>query len=183
MTLANRITLLRLMLVPVFAVCASAYTQERAGLRYLALGVYSAAAISDALDGFIARACNQKTKLGAVLDPLADKLLINLALVFLAVNREFQIPVPYWFPVMVLARDVFIVLGAYAINEYFGPVHIRPRITGKITTACQNATIIAVLLEARVAHEIMAVTTLVTVVSFLDYLCAGVRQVRDEEEA
>jgi len=183
MTLANRITLLRLMLIPVFVVCVMSYSRHQPWVRYLALGVYFTAAISDCLDGFIARAYNQKTKLGAVLDPLADKLFINIAFVVLAVNDQWMTPVPYWFPVIILSRDVLIVIGAYLINEYFGPVRIRPRITGKITTVCQNASIIAVLLEVGFAYTILAITLIMTVVSFIDYMYAGSKQVRDEEEA
>ena len=182
MTLANRITLLRLLLIPVFVVCLMSYTRAAPWVRYLALGVYFAAAISDCLDGFIARAYNQKTKLGAVLDPLADKLLINVAFVFLAVNEEFVTRVPYWFPVMILSRDVLIVMGAYLINEYYGPVRVRPRITGKITTVCQNASIIAVLLEVGFAYTVLAITAVMTLVSLVDYMYSGSKQVRDEDE-
>ncbi len=183
MTLANRITLFRLVLIPVFAVCVMSYTREQAWVRYLALAVYFTAALSDCLDGFIARAYNQKTKLGTVLDPLADKLLINISFVFLAVNDQFATPVPYWVPVIILGRDVVIVIGAYLINEFFGPVRVRPRITGKITTFCQNASIIAVLLEVDFAYTILVVTVIMTVVSFADYMYSGCKQVGDEDEA
>ena len=183
MTLANRITLFRLGLIPVFAVCLMSYTREQYWIRYVALGVYFTAAISDCLDGFIARAYNQKTKLGAVLDPLADKLLINIAFVFLAVNENFVTRVPYWYPVVILSRDVFIVLGAYLINEYFGPLRVRPRITGKITTFCQSASVIAVLVEVEFAYPLLMVTLIMTVISFFDYLYAGAKQASDEDEA
>lgn len=185
MTLANRITIGRLVLVPVFVVLIMTYTRDEQWLRYAALGVFVAAAVSDGIDGFIARAYNQKTKLGAVLDPLADKLLINLALVFLAVNDELRTPIPAWFPVIILGRDVIIVIGAYLINEYFGPVRARPHISGKLTTAFQMALIIAVLLELppHFVWGILYVTLAVAIVSFADYLRAGIKQVGNEDQA
>ncbi|MBM3288576.1 MAG: CDP-alcohol phosphatidyltransferase family protein [Candidatus Hydrogenedentes bacterium] len=185
MTLANRITIGRLILVPVFVVLIMTYTRDQQWLRYAALGVFVGAAISDAVDGFIARAYNQKTKLGAVLDPLADKLLTNLAMVFLAVNDELRTPIPTWFPVIVLGRDVIIVLGAYLINEYFGPVRARPQVSGKLTTVFQMALIIAVLLELppRFVHGILYTTLALVVFSFADYLRAGIKQVGNEDQA
>jgi len=180
-TLANRITLVRLVLVPVFVVLVMSYTREQPWWRHLALGVFAVAAISDGLDGFVARAYNQKSRLGAVLDPLADKLLLNLAFVFLAVNREFATPVPYWFPVIVLGRDAIIVLGSYLINEYFGPLRVRPRFSGKLTTVFQMASICAVLLEAPLTYPLLLVTLVVSLVSFADYLVQGMKQVGNED--
>ena len=96
---------------------------------------------------FVARVYDQKTRLGTVLDPLADKLMINIAFVFLAWNNAFKTPVPGWFPVIVLGRDAIIVMGSYLINEFFGPVRIKPRLLGKLTTVFQMSSIAAVLLE------------------------------------
>ncbi|HOE65035.1 MAG TPA: CDP-alcohol phosphatidyltransferase family protein [Candidatus Hydrogenedentes bacterium] len=181
MTLANRITLFRLMLIPVFIVLAMSYTREQQWARHAALATFLIAAISDGIDGFVARAYNQKTKLGAVLDPLADKLLLNLAFVFLAVNKEFATPVPYWFPVLILGRDAIIVMGSYLINEYFGPLRVRPRLSGKLTTVLQMASVCAVLLEVHFAYPLLLVTLAVSVVSFFDYVYQGVKQVGSED--
>ena len=185
MTLANRITIGRLVLVPVFIVSIMSYTRDQQWLRYAALAVFVVASISDGVDGFIARAYNQKTKLGAVLDPLADKLLTNLAMVFLAVNDQLRTPIPPWYPVVALGRDVIIVIGAYLINEYFGPVRARPQISGKLTTAFQMALIIAVLLELppRFVYGILYFTLALLVISFADYLRAGIKQVGNEDQA
>ncbi len=183
MTLANRITLVRLFLVPVFVALIGLYTREHPVIRYAALAVYAVAAISDGLDGFIARAYNQKTKLGALLDPLADKLLINIGFVFMAVNDQFATRVPYWFPVVLLARDAMIVMGAYAINEFYGPVRIKPRITGKITTCFQMTLVIAILLELGFAYKLLIATVVMSAVSYIDYMYAGIRQVGNEDEA
>ena len=181
MTLANRITIVRLVLVPVFATLIVIYTRELAWIRRAALGVFIAASVSDGLDGFVARAYNQKTKLGAVLDPLADKLMINVAFVFLAVNQHLAHPVPVWFPVIILSRDVIIVAGSYLINEYFGPVRVRPRISGKLTTVFQMAYIYAVLLEVSFTNILMWSCLGISVLSFFDYLLSGIRQVGSED--
>ena len=140
------------------------------------------AAISDGVDGFIARFYNQKTKLGAALDPLADKLLINMAFVFLAVNVEFATPIPYWFPVVMISRDAIIAIGAYFIHEYVQPFQrVVPRIGGKLNTVCQMSTIVAVLIEFPWTIPIIYMTTAVAVLSFIDYLYVGIKQVEDEE--
>lgn len=183
MTLANRITLFRLFLIPVFVGLIISYTREHPWIRYAALGVYIIASISDALDGFVARAYNQKTKLGAVLDPLADKLLINIGFVFMAVNDQFSTQIPYWFPVVILARDAMIVMGAYLINEFYGPVRIRPQISGKLTTCFQMSLMIAVLIEASFAYPLMIATVVMSGISYVDYLYAGIKQIGNEDEA
>lgn len=182
MTLANRITLFRLLLIPVFIALIINYTRDHAVLRYVALGVYAVAAISDALDGFVARAYNQKTKLGALLDPLADKLMINVGFVFMAVNEQFVYRIPLWFPVVILARDVMIVMGAYLLNEFYGPVRIRPRLTGKLTTVFQMSLMIAVLLEVRFVPILLYVTVAISAISYVDYMYTGIKQVGNEDE-
>jgi len=183
MTLATRITLFRLLMVPVLAGLVISYTREQQWIRYAALSVYVLAGLSDALDGFVARAYNQKTKLGALLDPLADKLIINITFVFLAANDQFACRVPYWFPVVILARDIMIVMGAYTINEFYGPVHVRPRLLGKLTTAFQMSLVIAVLLEVGFAHKLLIATVVVSALSYVDYMYAGVKQIGNEDEA
>jgi CDP-diacylglycerol--glycerol-3-phosphate 3-phosphatidyltransferase len=114
-TLPNRISLARLLLIPVFVVLLQLYTPERPAFRLAALAVFVIAVASDGIDGLIARRYHLQTKLGAVLDPLADKLLINVAFIFLAVNPHLETPVPKWLPVIVLARDAFITGGAFLI--------------------------------------------------------------------
>lgn len=175
-TIANKITILRVLLIPVFLVLIYCYTPDREWLRHVALGVYITAALSDILDGYVARRFNQRTAFGARLDPLADKLIVNLGFVFLAVNPTFSAVVPMWFPVVVLVRDAIIVLGAFAINEYFGPMKVKPRWTGKATTVFQMSTLIGVLLGVWFAPQLLLVTMAVSVASLLDYIYAGCMQ-------
>lgn len=180
MTLANWITIFRIILVPVFAVAMLQYEGE-AWILILAWIIYVVAALSDALDGFIARAYNQKTKLGAVLDPLADKLLVNVSFILLAVNEFIEPNVPKWVPVIVLSRDVFITGGAYLINTYYGPVRVRPRLTGKLTAVLQHASILAVLFQLPFAFELLMVMLAACFVSWVDYFYKGFEQVGDED--
>lgn len=182
-TLANRITIGRVLLIPVFVVLIMTYTRGEPWIRHLALVVYIIAALSDALDGFIARAYNQKTRLGAVLDPLADKLMINLGFIFIAVSDQFAVKVPGWFPVIVLMRDAIIVTGSYLINEFYGPVRVRARISGKINTVFQMSTMIAILMELRFAYALLLITVVISVVSLIDYVIAGCRQIGNEDIA
>lgn len=183
MTLANKITLFRLTLIPVFLILLMYSSQEAPEYRYAALAVFVMASLSDALDGFVARAYNQKSKLGAVLDPLADKLLVNLAFVFMSVNPVTAETIPRWFPVIVLSRDVIIVLGGYLINEHFGPLRVRPRLGGKLNTVFQMALVIGALLDVGFAWHLMIATTAVSILSFFDYIYVGVRQIGNEDIA
>ncbi len=84
---------------------------------------------------------------------------------------------------VVLVRDVIIVLGALLINEYYGPVHVKPRISGKATTVLQIATLIAFLIGVDFAPEVMTLALIATMVSFADYIYAGTRQVSDLDTA
>ena len=177
-TVANWITVARLMAIPCIAGSIAAYSIEHPHWRTIALVTFLAAALSDAADGFVARVFHQKSRLGAILDPVADKLLINVTLVFLAVNETFAHPVPRWFPVLVLGRDVIISLGAYILSDYFQTLRVRPRITGKLTTALQLAYIVAVLLNLGLAPGLLYGATGMTLVSLVDYFVEGLRQAR-----
>lgn len=137
LTLANLLTILRLILIPVF-VMAIYYQRFE-----LALSVFFFAAITDAFDGFVARALNQKTQLGATLDPMADKLLLVTAFVVLSLPRFTRTePIPFWLTAAAISRDVFIVLGALVINIATGFRRFRPSLPGKINTVVQLGMIV-----------------------------------------
>jgi CDP-diacylglycerol--glycerol-3-phosphate 3-phosphatidyltransferase len=181
MTLANRITLFRLAMVPVFCTMVYLYTADLYLLRAAAAVVYALAAVSDTLDGWVARRYKQESALGRRLDPLADKLLINLGFVFMAANEQFVPHVPMWFPVAVLARDVFIVMGAWLINEKFGPVRVNPRFSGKATTALQMFTLIALILALPGSVLLIWINLAFCVWSAADYFLFGWAQVAEKE--
>lgn len=191
MNLATRITVFRLLLIPVFLLLVYAYSHEQEWMRKVALWVYVCAAISDILDGYIARHFNQTSKLGSRLDPLADKLMISLGFVFLAANVNFDdaVPlwfpgervVPLWFPVVVVGRDIVIVMGAFTINKYFRPVKVKPRWSGKMTTVFQISTLIGVLLGVWFAPYLILVTLGVSLFSLVDYIYVGCMQAFAED--
>jgi len=135
LTIPNLITCIRIILVPVFVI---AIIQGR--LTW-ALAVFAAAGLSDGADGLIARVWNQRSKLGAYLDPLADKMLLAAAFVTMAF-REF---IPPWLAVVVISRDVLILLGVLILFLSGASFKINPSLISKGTTCFQIAAVLAVL--------------------------------------
>lgn len=128
--LPNLITVVRLGLLPWFGLALVG--GERTGALVL-LGVM---AFSDVLDGWLARRFRLVTRLGSVLDPLADKLLQITALVLLVANPSGEFtPIPAWFVGLVFTRDLLLVYGALRIRQRHRKVEIRPRVWGRLSTA------------------------------------------------
>lgn len=147
LTVANLLTILRLVLIPVF-VTAIFYN------RFLiALAVFFIAALTDGLDGLVARAFNQKTPLGEILDPMADKLLLVTSFIVLTLpGYTILPPLPFWLTITVISRDLFIVLGALVINMTTGLNRFPPSIPGKLNTLVQVVTVVT-FLAANVLHN------------------------------
>jgi len=135
MNLPNLLTILRILLVPVF-INLLIYK-----LYPPALGVFLLASFTDGLDGIIARAANQRTTLGTYLDPVADKLLLTAAFITLSVLQF----IPVWVSVIVVSRDIILVLGAMVLHLAQGEFIIAPTPLGKATTFLQLVYIILVL--------------------------------------
>ncbi len=147
MTWATRITILRLILVPVFVAFVITYddTDPHEEIwRYAAIAVFTIAGLSDALDGYLARHWNQGSALGALLDPVADKLLLLAALVSLSF-RPFTFPI--WFPVIIISRDAILLVGYSVLRHFHVPMDIKPHWTGKLSTVFTLLAIGAVLLK------------------------------------
>ena len=145
MTLPNLITSLRIILAPIFVI----YCIREDFLA--ALFVFVIAGLSDGADGLIARWFNQKSKLGAYLDPLADKILLVLLLLVGAVLvtafvvlsvRHF---IPPWLTVMAISRDILILLGVLILFLNRMDITIRPTLLSKVTTCLQLGTVFMVL--------------------------------------
>lgn len=153
MTVPNAITLLRFLLIPVFAGALLYYYQSfREGepeevYWWWAVGAFVLASVSDALDGAIARIFRQKSRLGAIMDPLADKALLVTALVMLSWVDTDMARLPIWFVVLVLGRDVLLVLGVVGLQVFVRHVAIKPHWTGKVSTALQMVAVSMVLLK------------------------------------
>jgi cardiolipin synthase len=122
----------------------------------LALGVFVLAGVTDGLDGLLARRFDQRSQLGTILDPIADKLMLVTSFVVLSMRSVFpqplppHLPVPFWVTVAVISRDVFIVVGAAAINIVTGFRGFRPSFLGKVNTAVQIFAIAAIIFAASV---------------------------------
>ncbi len=130
LTLANQLTILRIMLIPAF-VLLTVY-----GYLGAALLVFLFAGVTDALDGLIARVTSQLTSLGAWLDPMADKLLLVTTFVVLTLPQiQLTNHVPLWLTVLIISRDIVIVGVVAIVNLAVGPRTFRPSMLGKLTTA------------------------------------------------
>ena len=143
----NRITITRIILVAPFVICLLNLNVGWAGWRHASLTLFMIVALSDALDGFLARRLDEETPLGRFLDPVADKLLISCAVVMLAIDATAvpDVKLPSWVPVIALGKDVLVVIGFGLVHAVTGEFFIQPRIWGKLCTLVQLAMIAGVL--------------------------------------
>lgn len=156
---ANRITILRILLIAPFVSCilkindAGLGEQLRLALRYAAVAIFLFMAISDGLDGFLARKNGKSTRLGAFLDPTADKLLITSACLLLASHRAGVdgFILPSTVVVLIIGKDVLLFIGFLIIYFMTGKVHIVPALAGKAATALQLSMVAAILIAPEVA--------------------------------
>jgi CDP-diacylglycerol--glycerol-3-phosphate 3-phosphatidyltransferase len=149
MTTANKITILRILLVPFFVVELIYYVRTgREVFRVAAISSFLAAAILDGVDGYVARHFHQISELGKVLDPLADKLLLVSAIVTLSLNHgTFLSQIPLWLTGTVLGRDLLILIGMSVIHFMVGDVVVHPRYAGKIATVLQMVVVLLILFK------------------------------------
>src|SRR3954471_7252192 len=180
MTTANKITILRILLIPFFVV-EVLYYMKSGDQRYrlTAILAFATAAICDGVDGYIARRYNQRSELGAVLDPLADKLLLVSGIIVLSFDHHpYLESVPLWLTGTVIGRAILILFGMLVIHSTVGKVDVRPRVTGKIATVLQMVSIIWILLKWVPAWSYYLVlgAAVCTAVSGIFYVWDGVRQ-------
>src|SRR5882757_9926061 len=178
LSIPNLITLARIILVPV-VVWAIASEQLR-----LAFLLFLAAAVSDGVDGFLAKRFGMKTELGAYLDPLADKVLIVSIYVTLGITGV----IPLWIVILVVSRD-FMIVGAIILSWLIDkPVKIKPHIVSKANTAAQIVFACLVLgshgldIDAEpVLTPVMVLVAVLTLVSVGLYLAEWVRHMNSAE--
>jgi cardiolipin synthase len=169
-TLPNQLTILRMGLVPVLVVLV--LTHELAW----AVAVFVVAGITDLLDGLIARLGHQQTKLGAMLDPAADKLLLSASFIVLTWGPGLLLPIPMWLTVIVLSRDLIILVSVAIVNLTAGTRIFYPSWLGKASTAAQLVTVALVLLLNALGRApsfvnlLFQLTLLLTVTSALHYV-------------
>lgn len=151
-TVPNMLTVFRMVLIPVFVTLL--FYQR----FVLALAVFIIAGFTDGLDGLLARRFHQQSQLGTILDPIADKLMMVTAFIVLSMRSIFpqplpsHLPVPFWVTVTVISRDVFIIVGAAAINIMTGFRGFRPSWLGKLNTTVQIGGIAAIIFAASVPY-------------------------------
>jgi cardiolipin synthase len=171
MNIPNSLTILRILLIPVYI---GFMTYGKYGLALVALLV---AGLTDAIDGPIARKLNQRTKLGTFLDPLADKLLLTSGFISLSMLHL----VPSWVVILVVSRDVILLLGTVVAHVTNTPIDITPTLFGKGTTLLQlSYVLLGVFLTWRGLGRSVLTPLLVTMVGFtlvsgLHYLYRGYR--------
>lgn len=149
MTFASTITIARILLVPLIVVLAFRYGasleagEPIARLRWAAVGLFIIAALSDALDGWVARRFDQRSQLGGFLDPLADKLLMGWGVLVgtLVDWGEVGWHLPMWFAIVVWSRDGLIVLGLIILKRAKRNIEFKAHVAGKYATAAQFITL------------------------------------------
>jgi CDP-diacylglycerol--glycerol-3-phosphate 3-phosphatidyltransferase len=199
MTTANKITVARILMIPVFVMMAIYYghgVQKGAPhdwQRLCAILVFIVAAASDGIDGYIARRYNQRSQLGIILDPIADKGLLLAGIITLSFsNWTYEFPV--WFPVLVIARDVVIVVGTIVLHYLVGAVDVKPSWMGKTATVLQMIAIGFTMLQYNpplttlefAAQKVelnfldlpVALAGFFTLISGIGYVALGIRQLQ-----
>jgi cardiolipin synthase (CMP-forming) len=177
LTTANQLTILRIVFVPVFIILLA---YHKVGW---ALSTFVAAGVTDVLDGTIARRFRQKTAIGAVLDPLADKLLMVSSIILLSLPQmEFMNLIPRWLMIIIIFRDGFILLVSAIVVLMLGWRVYTPSLYGKATTVMQVLTVFAVLyvnwkhVVVPELNILFYMTGLMTAMSGLHYLVRTLRQ-------
>ena len=180
MTTANKVTIGRVLLVPFFIVQFLYYVQHGVEWhRVAAILTFALAVFSDGLDGYIARHYNQRSHLGTILDPLADKLLLVSGVVLLSFNNEPHLPqAPLWLAGMIVGRDMVLLIGLIVVHYCCGRVSVRPIPLGKAATVLQMTCILWALLKWN--RNWLAAwcvgAAVCTGISGVFYVCEGVRQ-------
>lgn len=167
LTVPNQLTLLRMVVLP-FVLISMIYGQHTASLW-----LFVAAAVTDVIDGVVARRFNQKTRLGQYLDPIADKLLLSSCFVAQSVNGA----IPWWVTILVLLRDVMIIAIVLVVVLTTSVRSFPPSLLGKANTIVQFTTLLTVLLNnviqagwlQGVITALVAMTAVTTVFSAVHY--------------
>lgn len=178
MNLPNLLTLLRLFLVPVL------FYALMEGLHGWALAIFLLAGMSDGLDGWIARRFHQQTRLGAILDPIADKTLVVTAVITLTWLGYL----PLWLTIAIISRDILIVGGAIGYQLLIGALDVKPTRLSKVNTAAQFALIVIVLMQGAgiwqgktLLHGLFGLVFATTVASGLQYVWIWGRRAAAQE--
>jgi cardiolipin synthase (CMP-forming) len=175
LSIPNYLTLLRILLTPVFFITLVSYTPEKEGFRFTALVIFVIAALTDALDGLLARFLKQRTALGQILDPLADKILLVSAYIGLLFVGTLPFRPPLWITITIIFRDLILLFGFFTLNFASVKIKVQPNIWGKLTTVSQMLLLCFILLEWPLAIPLAFLTVTFTIVSGLIYITRGLK--------
>ena len=180
MTTANKVTIFRILLIPFFVVEILYYVKTGNEInRLLGIVCFALAAVFDGVDGYIARRYNQRSELGAILDPLADKLLLVSGIVFLSFDHlPYLQTIPLWLTGTIIGRDILLLAGLIVIQMIVGKVRVRPRVLGKVATVLQMIVVLWILLKwkGKWLNWWMLAAAICTGISGLFYVWDGTRQ-------
>ncbi len=172
MSFADKLSITRIILIPIF-ISLLLYSKSFPFLKKIAIGVFILAILSDFLDGLVARIKKEKSSIGVVLDPLADKLLLLSAFITL---YFLKFNLPLWLVLIVVSRDFLILLGIVILTFLKIEVSISPSLWGKLTTFFQMITILVVLSDFSLFVKIFWILTAIfTLISGVDYLRRGIK--------
>ncbi len=177
MNIPNILTILRILCIPLFIILLSDK------LYFPALVLFVGAAVTDALDGFLARTFKQKTTLGAYLDPIADKLMLSSSFVACAILKL----IPVWLAVLVISRDIIISLGILVLIVNSFSLEISPTFISKLTTVAQMFTIGLVILLHVIEKQFVPMplifwaTGILTIASGIDYVSKGLHIINEHD--
>ncbi len=173
MNLPNLLTLSRIALTPIFlSLLLHPYNEHSKILSYVIV-IFSIAALTDALDGFLARKMNQQTELGKFLDPVADKILILSGFVGILLTAQPVYKLPVWMQILILFRELVIVIGVMTLFFFTGKVHSIPNKLGKLTTVMQMLLIGSCLLNWSGTLWLAYAVAFLTATSCLVYTLQG----------
>ena len=178
LTVANKLTICRILVIPFFVLALFYYSPDRDCFRWIALGIFLFAGILDLLDGYVARKFHQETKLGALLDPLADKILLVSAYICLyKLSVIFDtVRLPLWFVVGVVIREIVLLFGITVMRLVKGGTTINPTLLGKLTTFCQMFAVLGILARWRFTDLFWYLVLTLVIVSGFDYIYKGIKQ-------
>src|SRR5947208_12476967 len=196
MTTANKITVARILMIPLFVTMAIYYGESiqrhapQEWMRFTAIAIFLIAAVSDGHDGYGARRYKQRSSLGVILDPIADKGLLLSGIITLSISNWSEADpdyghFPVWFPVLVITRDAVILVGAVVLYLLNGKVDVKPNWTGKVATVLQMIAIAWVMLQFHFLPLLFVVIAagVFTFISGIVYVTDGVRQLQAEGHA
>ncbi|OGX34996.1 MAG: hypothetical protein A3C36_01570 [Omnitrophica WOR_2 bacterium RIFCSPHIGHO2_02_FULL_52_10] len=177
LTVASKLTVIRILIVPFFIATVLYYSPDKDHLRLIALGLFAAAAGLDFLDGYLARKFRQETKAGAILDPLADKILLISAFICLyKIGVSFEtVRFPIWLVVAVISRDVILLLGSTIIHLVKGDIAVATTVWGKGTAFVEMLAVMGILMQWRFSILLWYVIMVFVIISGMDYIIKGIK--------